>query len=75
MYLDDIILTGATKAQHLETLDMVLGRLEEAGLRLKRKKCTFLADGVVYLGPRIDQHGLHSVQIGLHLILIRWTPF
>ena len=35
VYLDDIILTGATKAQHLETLDMVLGRLEEAGLRLK----------------------------------------
>ena len=42
-YLDDIILTGATKAQHLETLDMILGRLEEAGLRLKRKKCIFLA--------------------------------
>ena len=39
MYLDDIILTGATKAQHLETLDVVLGRLEDARLRLKRKKC------------------------------------
>ena len=39
MYLDDIILIGAAKAQHLETLDMVLGRPEDAGLRLKRKKC------------------------------------
>ena len=37
-YLDDIILTGATKAQHLETLDMVLGRLEEAGLREERRE-------------------------------------
>ena len=62
MYLDDIILTDATKAQHLETQDMVLGRLEEAELRLKRKKCTFLADEVVYLGHRIDQHELHPVQ-------------
>ena len=26
VYLDDIILTGATKAQHLETLDLVLDR-------------------------------------------------
>ena len=75
MYLDDIILTGATKAQHLETVDMVLGRLEEAGLPRKRKKCTFLVDEVVYLGPRIDQRGLLPVQIGLHLIFIRWTPF
>ena len=75
MHLDDVILTGATKAQHLETVDMVLGRLEEAGLQRKRKKCTFLVDEVVYLGHRIDQHGLHPVQIGLHLIFIRWTPF
>ena len=62
MYLDDIILTGATKAQHLETQDIVSGRLEEAGLRLKINKCTFLKDEVVYLGHRIDQHGLHPVQ-------------
>ena len=62
IYLDDIILTGATKAKHLETLDLVLGRLEEAGLRLKREKCTFLADEVVYLDHKIDQHGLHPTE-------------
>ena len=61
VYLD-IILTGATKAKHLEMLDLVLGRLEEAGLRLKREKCTFLADEVVYLGHKIDQHGLHPIE-------------
>ena len=62
VYLDDIILTGVTKAQHLETLDVVLGRLVEAGLRLTGKKCTFLADEVVYLGHWIDQLGLYPVQ-------------
>ena len=53
IHLDDIILTGATKAQHL-------GRLEKAGLRIKRKKCTFLADEVVHLGHRIHQHRIHQ---------------
>ena len=41
---------------------MVLGRLEEAALRFKRKKCTFPADEFVYLKHRNDQHGLHPVQ-------------
>ena len=62
VYLDDIILTGATKAKHQETLDLVLGRLEEAGLQLKREKCTFLADEVGYLGHKIDQRGLHPIE-------------
>ena len=62
VYLDDIILTGATTAHHLETLDLVLGRLEEAGLRLKRENCIFLADEVVYLGHKIDQQGQDKVE-------------
>ena len=47
VYLDDIILTGATKAQHLKTLDIVLGKDWVAA---REKKYTFLADEVVYLG-------------------------
>ena len=38
-----------------------MGRLSEAGLKLNRNKCTFMADEVVYLGHKIDQHGLHPV--------------
>ena len=62
VYLDDIIVTGTTRAQHLETLNIFLSRLAEAGLKLKREKCTFMADEVLYLGHRIDQHGLHPVR-------------
>ena len=62
VYLDDITMTGATNAQYLETLDLVLGRLEEEVLQPKREKYTFLADEVVYLGQKIDQHGLHPVE-------------
>ena len=69
-----MILTGATKAQHPETLAMVLGRLEEAGLRHERKKCIYLADEVVYLGHRIDQHVLHPVQDKVEAIVKARSP-
>ena len=35
--LDDIIVAGGSKTQHLDTLDLVLGRLGEAGLDLRRR--------------------------------------
>lgn len=35
VYLDDIILTGRDEAEHLSTLDEVLRRLKDAGLRVR----------------------------------------
>ncbi|KRZ54970.1 Retrovirus-related Pol polyprotein from transposon 17.6 [Trichinella nativa] len=37
-YLDDIILTGATDDEHRRTLKLVLGRLKEFGLRIRKEK-------------------------------------
>ena len=54
VYLDDILLTGVTKEEHLQVLDGVLKQLETAGLRVKRSKCCFMAPSVDYLGHRID---------------------
>lgn len=62
VYLDDIILTGRDEAEHLSTLDEVLRRLKEAGLRLHRRKCAFLQDEVEYLGHKVDAEGLHPVE-------------
>ncbi|XP_046555656.1 uncharacterized protein K02A2.6-like [Haliotis rubra] len=59
--VDDILITGRNRKEHLATLDKVLQRLAEAGLKLKRKKCIFLAQEVVYLGYRIDKEGIHPV--------------
>ncbi|KAL1274376.1 hypothetical protein QQF64_027190, partial [Cirrhinus molitorella] len=39
VYLDDILVTGVNQDSHLKTLDKVLSRLKQAGLRLKQEKC------------------------------------
>ena len=57
-YIDDILVTGKSQQEHLENLTRVLNRLE-AGVTLKRHKCTFAAPSVEYLGHVIDQEGLH----------------
>ena len=62
VYLDDILLTGPSVDEHLSTLDKVLQRLEDAGLKLKKSKCVFLAASVTYLGHRIDSQGLHPLE-------------
>ena len=61
IYIDDILVIGPTEEAHLSTLEEVLKILGEAGLRLKKEKCIFLAPSVVYLGYRIKPEGIHPV--------------
>ena len=58
VYLDDILITGPTDEAHAKTLDEVLRRLNDAGVRLKREKCFFMLPSVEYLGHRISASGL-----------------
>ena len=61
VYLDDILITGHTDADHLRSLQETLSRLERAGLRLRKEKCSFMGSSVTYLGYRIDKEGLHPL--------------
>ncbi|XP_064555189.1 uncharacterized protein LOC135440114 [Drosophila montana] len=49
-YLDDIIVKGATKEQHVANMKEVLRRQGEANLRLIREKCGFFRKELGYLG-------------------------
>ena len=53
-----MLITGETEEEHLQNLDTVLTRLENAGLRLKHNKCAFLLAIVEYLGHKISAQGL-----------------
>ena len=39
VYLDDILITGPSEQEHLDTLEAVLQKLQEAGLKLRKDKC------------------------------------
>ena len=61
VYIDDILITGASEEEHLETIESVLERLETAGLRAKKHKCKFMVPSVEYVGYKIDAKGLHPL--------------
>ena len=58
VYLDDILVISSTWEEHLQNLELVIERLEEAGLRLKPKKCAFARREVTYLGHVISEAGI-----------------
>ena len=55
-YQDDIVIFSESWEEHLEHLEEVFRRLEEAGLKAKPSKCVIAADHCSYLG-HIVGHG------------------
>jgi len=74
VYLDDILITGETEAEHLKSLEQVLERLAKAGLRVKKPKCIFMAPSVAYLGHVIDAKGIHPLPDKVKAIQQAPTP-
>ena len=62
VYFDDILVTGSSSEDHLQNSDKVLTKIDEAGLRLKRSKCSFMMSKIEYLGHVIDEHGIHPTE-------------
>ena len=58
IYLDDILLYSSSFDVHLETLDKVLTRLGEFGLKVKGKKCSLFQTEVTYLGHVVNAEGI-----------------
>ena len=53
--MDDNIIYGKTWQEHIENVRKVLQRLQDAGLTIILKKCTFGADECIYLSHRIEK--------------------
>ena len=58
MYLDDIVIFSKDPASHLERLQAVFWKLEEAGLKLKPSKCELFQWQLAYLGHVISAQGI-----------------
>ena len=39
VYIDDILISGETEADHVKNLDAVLCRLSDAGMTIRKEKC------------------------------------
>ena len=50
VYIDDVLITDKTNEDHLQSLEMVLKWMEDAGMLLKKDKCCFMTKSVPYLG-------------------------
>ncbi|KAL5506337.1 hypothetical protein EMCRGX_G007955 [Ephydatia muelleri] len=58
VYIDDLLVSGSMEEEHLHTLEAVLDRLSNAGMKLKLSKCFFLLPSVEYLGHVISAEGI-----------------
>ena len=58
IYLDDIVIFSKDLASHLERLEAVFWKLEEAGLKLKPSKCELFQRKLAYLGHVISAKGV-----------------
>ncbi|XP_037833479.1 uncharacterized protein LOC119617377 [Kryptolebias marmoratus] len=58
VYLDDLIVFGATLEEHEERLMKVLDRLEEVGLKVSLDKCQFCQPRVKYVGHIVSADGI-----------------
>ena len=57
-YLDDILIFSETLQDHFSHFVTVFDRLRQHGLKLKRKKCSFLQSETHYLGFIINVKGI-----------------
>jgi transposase InsO family protein len=60
LYLDDVILFSEDEKTHLQRLDLVLTKIEEAGLKLKPSKCCLFQNQVKYLGHMVSEDGIQA---------------
>ena len=57
VYMDDILVSGATDSEHLQNLRSLLKRLVEKGLRCRLEKCSFAQSSIEYFGHTLSRQG------------------
>jgi transposase InsO family protein len=58
LYLDDLIVYGATEEEYLHNLEKLLDRLRDKNVSLSPSKCRFGLRSVEYVGHTINENGI-----------------
>ena len=58
VYLDDVVICSNEWDEHLQHIEEVLERLQQAELTIKMSKCKFLFNSCSYLGYQIGNCGV-----------------
>lgn len=56
--MDDVLVWGSNQEEHDERLRRVLQRLQETGVTLNHRKCSFQVEEITFLGHKIDRQGI-----------------
>ena len=57
-YMDDIVVSGDSEAEHDANLKRVLDRIQASGLKLNKEKCIFGQSQIKFLGHIISEEGV-----------------
>ena len=58
VYVDGILVSEASAAEHLDNLRALLQRLQDKGLRCRKEKCLFAQASIEYLGYTLSSNGI-----------------
>lgn len=56
-YIDDILIYSKDEQEHIEHIEIILQKLDEAGLKLNLEKCQFFQSTVKFLGYKVTREG------------------
>ena len=60
--IDDILISGRDDSEHLQNIEKVFQVLRDLGVTVNKKKCTFFAKEIEYVGFILDKNGVHVNQ-------------
>ena len=60
--MDDILISSKNNNENFQNLESFLVIMKKYGLRLKKKKCVFMASEATYLGFRVNKNGVTLYQ-------------
>lgn len=73
-YIEDVIITGKSDEEHLETPEKVLQQLLRHGVHVNKDKCKFLQESITFLGHCMDAEGIHATADKLDAIVKAPAP-